>query len=169
MASLAQSAATSRDNRLGFHGHTVNYVTFGAVMTQPIYDFGKTGSKVDIARAQETISQATLNASEQDVQVAVRVAYFAVLAAQQAVEVAEETRQNQVRHTEQIRHFVEAGVVGPSMTLVSAELALDDAEQALMHAQVGLHKAQVKLNQSIGLDVAAAFEVVGAYDGKLPD
>jgi len=147
-----------RDTRLGFDD-TVNYATFGVVLTQPIYDFGKTGGRVDAARAQESFADANLAASEQDVEVAVRVAYYAVLAAQEAVQVAEETRQNQARHLEQIRKFVEAGS-RTKYDLVSAELKLDDADLALLRAQNGLRTARVRLNNAMGLDGDGDFVVV---------
>ena len=158
MAGLVQGSTTDRINRLGFED-TVNYVSFGTVLTQPIYDFGKTGGKVDAARAQESLAEANLDASEQDVEVAVFAGYYAVLAAQQAVQVAQETRHNQARHVEQIRKFVEAGS-RTKYDLVSAELKLDDADLILLRAQHGLRTAKARLNNAIGLDGAGDFEVV---------
>jgi outer membrane protein len=155
---LAQNAAANRGNQLGFTD-TLNYVTFGAALTQPIYDFGKTGGKVDAARAQESLSEANLNTSEQDVDVAVRVAYYGVLAAEQAVQVADETHQNQLRHLEQIQQFVDAGS-RTKYDLVSAKLKLEDAKLALARAQNGLRTTKVKLSNAIGLDVVDDVEVL---------
>lgn len=148
MTSVVQGSATERENRWGFED-TVNYVTFGTVLTQPIYDFGKTGSKVDAAHAQDSVAQANMKATEDDVEVGVRVAYYGVLAAQQALLVAEETRQNQARHVEQIRQFVTAGSRA-KYDRVSAELKLDDADLAVLRAQNGLRTARVRLNNAMG-------------------
>ena len=158
MAGVLQGTTTERETRLCFDD-TVNYVTFGSVLTQPIYDFGKTGGKVDAARARDAMAEANLEAMEQDVEVAVCVAYYAVLAAQEAVQVAEDTRQNQARHVEQIRKFIEAGS-RTKYDLVSAELKLEDAELALVRTRNGLRTARVRLNNAMGLDGDGDFVVV---------
>ena len=158
MAGFVQGDAGARDNQLGF-ADTVNYVTFGTVLTQPIYDFGKTGGKMDAARAQDSLALASLRANEQDVEVTVRVAYYAVLAAQQAVQVAEETRQNQARHVEQIRQFVAAGSRA-KYDLVSAEQKLDDADLALVRARNGLRTARVRLNNAMGQNGGVEYEAI---------
>jgi len=158
MAGLVPGSAADREVRLGF-SDTLNYVTFGAVLTQTIYDFGKTGGRVDAARGQRSLARATLAGTERDVKVGVRAAYYAVLAAQQAVQVAEETRQNQLRHAQQIRKFVEAGS-RTKYDLVSAELKRDEAELALVRAQNGLRTAKVRLQNAMGLDGDGDFVVV---------
>lgn len=147
-AGMAQASASGRDNQLGL-SDTVNYVTFGTVVTQPLYDFGKTGSKVDAAEAQDSLAQASLQANVQDVEVGVQVAYYQVLAAQQALLVAEEARQNQARHVEQVRQFVSAGS-RTRYDLVSAELKREDADLTLVRAQNGLRTARVKLLNAMG-------------------
>jgi outer membrane protein TolC len=156
MVGLVQGASAERDNRLGF-SDTVNYVTFGTVLTQPIHDFGRTGSRVDSARARDSVARASLRATEQDIELGVRVAFYDVLAAQQAVLVARETRQNQARHVERTRHFVDVGR-RTKYDLLSAELKLDEADLAVLHSQRVLRTARVKLNNAMGLDEDTEYE-----------
>lgn len=167
MAGLVQSGGAQRDNRLGLED-TVNYVTFGTIVTQPIYDFGKTGGRVDAARAQDSLARAHLKATERDVEVGVRIAYYGVLAARQALLVAQDTRQNQARHVEQIRQFVAADS-RTRYDLVSAELKLDDADLAVVRAQNELRTARVRLNNAMGRSGDSDYEVTepSAEDASL--
>jgi outer membrane protein len=145
-------------NELGL-GDSVNYYTFGIVASQLIYDFGKASGGIAQVEASEQASQADERATTQATATGVRVAYYGVLAAQQLVDVGEETVRNQQKHAEQVRRFVEAGQ-RTRFDLSSVELNFSNAQIGLVRARNVLGLAKVRLKTAIGLDSAADFSVV---------
>lgn len=137
---------------------TVNYYAFGLTASQLIYDFGRVSALTAQAEANEQSSQADERSVAQTTAMNVRVAYYSVLAAQQLVEVGEETVRNQQKHVEQIRHFVDVGQ-RTRFDLSSVELNLSNAELALVRTRNALGLAKIRLITAIGIDKPAEFSV----------
>jgi outer membrane protein len=145
-------------NELGL-GDSVDYYTFGMTATQLIYDFGKASGGIAQVEATEQASQADERVAAQTTATNVRVAYYGVLAAQQLVEVGEDTVRNQQKHAEQVRRFVNAGQ-RTRFDLSSVELNHSNAQIGLVRARNVLGLAKIRLKTAIGLDGAADFTVV---------
>jgi len=145
------------NNLLG-PGDTVNYYVFGVTATQLLYDFGRASSAVSQARAGVDASQADARAASHTVALNVRLAYYSALAAQQLVQVGEETVRNQQAHVGQIRRFVDGGQ-RTRFDLSSMELNLANAELALARARNALALAKVRLITAMGTDGQADFEI----------
>lgn len=141
---------------------TVGYTTFGAVLSQQLYDFGRTRAQLARARAGEELSDANMALAQQDVETGLRIAYYGVLAAQQAVEVAEQARGCRVRQLHLTEQAVTAGTRTHFDTL-SAQLALQQARLGVVHANGVLRAARARLLQAMGVEASdgnADFEVV---------
>ncbi len=144
---------------------TFNYYTLGLSAQAILYDFGKTGGAVEVARAAEGAFGAEVGTSEDNVLSQVRQAYFATLAAEELVTVAEQATANQERHTEQVRQFVSAGT-RPKIDLTSAELNLENQRLALVRARNQRDLGRVQLAQAIGL-ADEGFTLVAPPDAPL--
>lgn len=147
--SIAALARNPVSNKLS-PADTFNYYTFGLTAQATLYDFGKTGGAVEVARAAESAQAADLASSEDAALFQVRQAYFATLAADELVSVAERATTNQARHAEQVRAFVSAGT-RPRIDLTSAELNRENQRLALVRARNQRDLARVQLAQAIGL------------------
>ena len=149
-------------NELGL-GNTVDYYVFGVAASQLIYDFGRVPAAIAQAEASEQSSQADERTFAQTIAMNVRVAYYGVLAAQQLVEVGEETVRNQQHHADQVRRFVDAGQ-RTRFDLSSVELNLSNAQLGLVRARNVLRLAKIRLNSAIGVDERADYGVEEPVD-----
>lgn len=140
-------------------GDTVNYYLFGITATQLIYDFGRVPGLMAQAEASEQASQADERVVAQTIAMNVRVAYYSVLAAQQLVDVGEETVRNQQKHVDQVRRFFDAGQ-RTRFDLTSVELNLSNAQLGLVRARNAIGVAKIRLNTAIGADERVDFTVV---------
>lgn len=148
----------ARTLRLGNSLDTFNYYLFGATAVETIYDFGKTGGAVAVARAAEESSRADYDTTEQSVALNVRNAYFNALAAKELVNIGEQTVANQGKHVNQIRQFVEAGT-RPKIDLASSELNLANAELSLVRGRNTLYVSKVLLNAAMGIEGPIDYDV----------
>lgn len=149
---LAQAA---RSNSLD----SVNYYQFGITASETIYDFGRTGGGVEAAEAGQKVARADLDTTGRNVDLAVRVAYFTVLATKALVFIGGETARNQSKHVSQIQQFVAAGT-RPKIDLTSANLNLANVELSLVRAQNALALAKVRLNAAMGTEGSIDYDVV---------
>ena len=146
---------------------TYNFFRNGLTATQLIWDFGQTWQKQKAARAsaeaQEDSERASLLASD----LAIRSAFYTARAARDAVGVARETLANQNKHVEQIQAFTEVGT-RPEIDLLQARTDQANAEVGLINAQNDYATARAILNQTMGVEAPATYEVAGQASPPLP-
>jgi outer membrane protein len=91
----------------------------------------------------------------------------AARATRDAVGVARETLANQTKHVEQIQAFTEVGT-RPEIDLLQARTDQANAEVALINAQNDYATARAVLNQTMGVEAPASYEVIGVASPPLP-
>lgn len=124
-------------------------------VTQPIWDFGRTGGATGAARAEEQASAADLAQARLDVREAVDVAYFNALAAEQAVVVADDT----ILQMEKRLAFAQASLEVGRKTrfdVVRAEVDLANARIQRIQALNAAATARTTLGSAIGEELGAA-------------
>lgn len=138
-----------------------NYFSFGLNANVLLYDFGQTRSKwrssqASLASQEEsertTLSQVLFNA---------RTAYFQARAARGLVEVAKQTLANQKKHLEQTEGFVDVGTQAP-IALAQSRTGVANARVQLITAENGYDTAKAQLNQAMGVDRPADYDVADA-------
>lgn len=146
---------------------TFPFFTTGITANQLIWDFGQTWQRRIAARegadAQEANEQAAVLSSD----LAIRSAFYTARAARDAIYVARETLANQTKHVEQIRAFTEVGT-RPEIDLLQALTDQANAEVSLINAQNEYATSRALLNQTMGVDASAGYEVIGGPSAPLP-
>ena len=146
---------------------TYNFFRNGLTATQLIWDFGQAWQKKNAARASAEAQEDTERATQLSSDLAIRAAFYQARAARDAVGVAHETLANQNKHVDQIKAFTEVGT-RPEIDLLQANTDQANAEVALINAQNDYATARAILNQTMGVEAAAGYEVVGAASAPLP-
>lgn len=148
---------------------TFNYFSSSVTANQLLYDFGQTSGRSDAAEASAEATQQSERASELQVVLNARAAYFDARANRALVDVARETLQNLQRHLDQIKGFVEAGT-HPEIDLAQARSDLANARVQLISAENGYLVSKATLNQAMGvegpLDYEVAAEELTPVDGE---
>jgi TolC family type I secretion outer membrane protein len=159
------SASTSRTSigprqSLGFRtGSAIfNSYSTGVTLTQNIYDFGRTGSQVDIQKYNLDSSRSDLETTYEQVVLNVKQAYYGVLQAQRNREVALETVRQFEQHLEQARGFFEVGTA-PKFDVTKAEVDLSNAKLNLIVTKNALKVAVVRLNNTMGVPRAPEYRI----------
>jgi outer membrane protein len=155
-AIMARESATSYDN-----------LSAAVTVSQTIWDFGRTMGGWDAARADVRAKTADLATSADQVRLNVIQAYMGVLASEQVVTIAEETRRQMRDHLAQARALVEAGTRSP-IDVTRAETDLANAELNVIRARNGLLMARVGLEGAMGVTVGD-FRVERPAVGPDPD
>ncbi|HLW85043.1 MAG TPA: TolC family protein [Candidatus Sulfotelmatobacter sp.] len=143
----------------GESGATSPYYYTGLNFSQNIYDFGLTRGSVVRGRAELAQAQENRDRIRQRTLLNVRNAYFAVLAAQQLVDVREKTVQDQSKHLDQIEAFFHVGRV-PKIDVTRQEVQLANAEVDLVQARSDFTVAQAAMATSMGLPVKNTYKLV---------
>jgi outer membrane protein len=137
---------------------TEGFWNFGLSGSQLIYDFGQTAGRFDAARDQVDADRATEKATQFQILVTVRNAYFTARADKELVGVAEETLSDQARHLAQVQGFVQVGTQ-PPIALAQQRAAVASARVALITAQNNYETAKAELNQAAGLRRDTEYDV----------
>jgi outer membrane protein len=141
---------------LGSPGSPVNaFYSGGIVVTQPIWDFGRTRGQVSSASLGEEATTADLGAARRDVELGVRAAYYGALAAEELVRVAEDSRKQMQDHLALAKASLEVGRRSP-FDVAKAEVDVASARIALIQAESGVATARSALSAAIGEDIGAA-------------
>jgi outer membrane protein len=146
---------------------TYNFFRNGLNATQLIWDFGQTWQRKNAASATAEAQEDTERATQLQSDLTIRSAFYTARATRDAVGVARETLANQNKHVEQIQAFTEVGT-RPEIDLLQARTGQANAEVALINAQNDYATARAALNQAMGVEAAAGYEVVGTASGPLP-
>ncbi len=148
---------------------TPNTFTGGVQASQLVWDFGQTLERYHSA---ERSAEAQVHSQENTVQQSqldVRSAFFAALAQQYLLEVAQANEANSRRHLVLIEGQVQVGV-NPPIDLASGRSAVATAVLQRINAEAALANAKAKLNQAMGtpgnLDYALAKETFPVVQGE---
>jgi outer membrane protein len=137
---------------------TVNFWSFGATLSQLIYDFGQTSGRWRAAQAAAEAQQDSEHATLIQVTLGAQTAFFTARAAKDLVGVARDNLANQEAHLRQIEGFVRAGT-RPDIDLAQARTDRANAAVQLINAQNTYETAKAQLNQAMGVEAPTDYEV----------
>jgi outer membrane protein TolC len=120
-----------------------------AMLTQNIYDFGRTPSTVRIQRLNEDAARSDQRNTVSQVVFGVKQSYYSLLQAEKNRDVAIETVKLTRDQLDQAKGFYDAGVKS-KYDVTSAEVNLSNANLALIRAENTLQIARVTLKNSMG-------------------
>lgn len=150
---------------------TYDWFNFGATLTQPIWDFGRTLGSYRAAQQAVKGAEQGVASSRLDVWTRVVQAYYGVLASQRLLEVATRTRDQARRHMERADALYKAGA-RPRLDMVRAVAEAEGAEAGLRVARERLDLARSVLLTAAGQTERFAFTVAPLDAGaglRLPD
>jgi len=150
---LASSSAATSFRTLMSRETITSYDNWsaGLSLTQTLYDFGRTGGAFDAAKASERASRADLAASVESLYLTVTQAFFTVLATQEAVSAADETKRQMESHLAVAQAQVAAGI-RQKIDITRAQSDLAAADLALMKAKNANQIGRVALNNAMGVE-----------------
>jgi outer membrane protein len=147
--------------------NTYNFFRNSLTATQLIWDFGQAWQRRAAARASADAQEDAERATQLAADLNIRSAFYTARATRDAVGVARETLANQNKHVEQIQAFTEVGT-RPEIDLLQARTDQANAEVALINAQNDYATARALLNQAMGVEAAAGYEVIGVASAPVP-
>jgi outer membrane protein len=152
----AQAVSTLDAGGIASFRETVSpFYATGIVVTQPIWDFGRTRGQVRAASLAEDASTSDLGAARKDVELSVKSAYYAALAAEELVRVAVDAEKQMQDHLALAKASFEVGRRSP-FDVARAEVDVAAARIALIQAESGVAQARSALAAAIGEDIGAA-------------
>ena len=146
-AAYTRSNSNSNTGNMG----TNNNYSAAVNATQLIYDFGQTSSNVGIQEKTYQSAVQTTNALVNNKIYALKVAYYAVLSAEESENIY---RQSVEQYTEQLKRakaFYEVGTY-PKIDVTSAQVNLNDAKLNLLTAQNTLKTKKQELLNVMGIN-----------------
>ena len=143
---------------------TTDYWSFGATLSQLVWDFGQSTGRFDAAKENAAAQGQSELSTGLQVLLSVRTAFFAARAARDLVGVALETLENQEAHLRQVQGFVEVGT-RPAIDLAQARTDRANAQVQLISAENGYRTARAQLNQAMGIEGPTDYEIA---DEALP-
>jgi outer membrane protein TolC len=164
---VTSSGGTTGGGRPGPSNTSYNQYRFGLALTQPIWDFGRTYGAVQSARAGVDVAAEGVEVSRLTTWYTVFTRYYAVLANQEMVTVAERTVEQNKTYVGRANAQYEAGT-GRRVDVVTFVSNEKSAEGALITAQDALAVAKANLLASMGernwSDFTVATPADGAFD-----
>ncbi len=154
----AAPGTTPRQVALFSNGETSNnapYYYGGLNFSQTVYDFGHTKGTVLRSQADLEASRQNLRRVRDLIDLGVRSAYYGVLAGEELVRIRTQAVQDQTKHLEQARAFLEVGR-RPKIDVTKQEVALANAQVDLRQAQEDLEVARAALATAMGLPIDQA-------------
>ena len=132
--------------------------TASAILSQTIFDFGKTPTQVGIQKLNLDASRADFDTTRAQTILSVKQAFYGILQAQRNFDVAKETVAQFTQHLDQAKGFYEVGT-HPKFDVTKAEVDLSNAKLTLITAGNALRIAQVTLNNTMGIPDAPEYAV----------
>ena len=126
------------------------------VLSQNVFDFGRTPAKVGIAHLNRDAFRQDLADVTSLVVLNVKQSYHAMLQAEENRRVAQETVDQFQRHLDIAKGFFEVGLK-PKFDVTKAEVDLSNARLSLIKAENALRIARVTLNNAIGMPDAPEY------------
>jgi outer membrane protein len=140
---------------------TKSYTTTLSV-NQLLYDFGKTGNALDVARWGTRSSQQDLERIIQEAVLNVKQSYFSLLQAKKLVLVEQKTVEQTESHLKQAQAFFRAGSK-PRFDVTRAEVDVNTARLGLINANNSVRIRTIALNNAMGTDPGTAIDIDDAF------
>jgi outer membrane protein TolC len=141
---------------------TLDYA-FSATLTQPIYTGGAVSSSYKISKYARDIAEADLEATESNVTLAVLVQFYGVLAAREAIVVAEEAIRNAEEHYAVTQARYNAGEVS-EYDMMRAEVAVVNLRPTLIRARNQLEVSELALKNYMMMEPEAEIDFIGVLE-----
>lgn len=141
-----------------------NYYSFGITLNQLVWDFGATYNLARSAFFQANAQQLTARDQMAQIALQVRTAFFSARASRASLGVAEENKNNQEKHRQQIAGQVDVGG-RPEIDLLQAKTDTSNARVQLIQANANYRLAKAQLNSVIGREAGIDYEVL---DEEMP-
>ena len=130
----------------------------GLHLSQNIYDFGQTSSRVKIQNISLGAVTSDLDAVSNQVVLNIKQSYYAVLKAERNKKVSEESVRMFEQHLDQAKAFFSVGKK-PRFDVTRAEVDLSSANLGLIKAENALKVAWVTLNNAMGVPSAPEYSI----------
>jgi TolC family type I secretion outer membrane protein len=127
-------------------------------VSQNIYDFGKTPTRVRIQKLNRDASQSDFDNVSDNVELNVKHSYYGFLRAMKNRDVAVENVRQFEHHLQQAKGFYEVGT-RPKFDVTKAEVDLSSAKLALIRAENAFKVARVNLNNAMGLPYVPLYSI----------
>lgn len=150
-------AGSSRSSE-GGNGSAFDQYTASALLSQNIYDFGKTAAQVKIQQLNTNASRSDLETTTEQIVFNVKQAYYTLLQAVRNRNVSEEAVKQFEKHLEQAKGFYDVGTK-PKFDVTKAEVDLSNAKLNLIKAENAISLAKVNLNNAMGVPNAPEFSI----------
>ena len=137
---------------------TNRYYSAEASVSQLIWNFGKTNSKIRMQKFNQIASEFNFDNTVLSTIYTVRNNYYAVLAAKAAMDVNRANVQINERNYQRTKAYFDEGIKS-KIDLVNAEVYLSDSKVALVKSVNTYRNAMVKLNNSMYIAYAPDYEI----------
>ena len=135
-------------SRVGRNNRDNNYFSADAMISQLIYDFGKTNASIGIQKFNTLASEYELEQTILETILAVKEAYFNVLAAKANKDIQIQNVEINERQYDMIKSYYDEGIRS-RIDFVNADVNLSNAKIDMLSAQDRYCDAMVQLNQSL--------------------
>lgn len=142
---------------------TDNYYSANATLKQLIYNFGKTGAKINMQKFNEISTEFDLDNAVLDTVYNVKTAYYGVLAAKTSKEVEEAYVDINERQYAMTKAFFEEGLRS-KIDLVNSEVNLSQAKISLVTAKNTYQNAVIKLNNAMYIAGEPSYYIEGTQN-----
>lgn len=141
-----------------------------ATVTQPIFTGWALTSSYELAKLGIDQSKAALELAKLDLALQVKEAYFNILGADKAVEVAKSAVDSLESHLAVAKNFYEVGMI-PINDMLKAEVELANAQHDYIRAQNSAKLARASFNTLLSRPVDESFEIedILIYTPETPD
>ena len=128
------------------------YYGGGIKITQPLYTGNKLTATRRLARANLENARKNLDASDNDLALSARKAFYTVILSRQMAGAMDEAVENMTRHVQEATAYHDQKIV-PKLDLLRAEEKLADLKQQQLYAHNNVDLAQTSLNYVLGVDM----------------
>jgi outer membrane protein len=153
------NAGSLTSSNQGGTAHTFNFYTAGFSFSQILFDFGQNLERIHAAQARQQSSAADADTQRDTVVFNVEQAYFALLANQRLLDVANETVVQNRQHLDLAKGRFDVGQAA-KIDVTTAEVQLAQAELNQVTARNNVTLGRETLRNAIGLSGPLDFEIV---------
>ena len=139
-------------------GDMTGFYSSSVTLSQLLYDFGTTKSKVEAQQFQFQAANSDAQTTVQTVVINVQQAYFSLQQTQRLVSVSEEAITQFEKHLDLAKGRFKAGVA-PKIDVTTAEVDLSNARLNLITARNNAMVARVTLNNAMGIQTTKQYRV----------
>lgn len=130
----------------------------GVTVTKPLYTSGLLEAQEQVSRLQADVSRLQIASGQRGLVLDVKRSFYLVAQAKDYVEVAAQTVQQAVRHSEVARGRFETGVA-PRYEVLRSEVAVADARQSVVSAEKAVRLAKIALALALARSPAQPLDI----------